>query len=257
MSQSATGLYSDRPVGDGFAAERPAETGDYAPAAGVPAWKRYLGGPLPVAAAILLAAGTGLGGAYALGMKGDSERQQSAREVADLNQTVAKLTEEVQQLREQTVQLAATPRPQPPSLGPLTSRMDVLERAQKDGASKLQGVIEQQSRIVASMAADKREALAAKPSLRKDTSPTASLPPAKPVAVDQPLPPKQDLSTVRIEGFRLREVYGKMAVIEDKRGIVYELMKGESLPGIGRIQKLEKKGTGWQVFTDKGYIASK
>lgn len=219
---------------------------------------------LPVAAAaVVLAASAGVIGAVGAQKFGPkpSDQLQTQASIAEVNQSIARINADVQQLREQTAQIIATPRPAPPSLGPITSKLDSLassvERLQRDTQNRFASVNDQQSKLAAAVSAEKRDNAAKlqRPAKTTDHTTTGSLPPVRPSTTEASTP-KGDPNT-KIDGYSVREVYGKMAVIEDKRGIVYELMKGESLPGIGRIQKLEKKGAGWMVVTDKGFITSK
>lgn len=69
-----------------------------------------------------------------------------------------------------------------------------------------------------------------------------------------PEPPKADPAQVRLEGWRLSEIDDGVAVIENTRGQVLEVAPGETVPGAGKVRKLEKRGKAWVVLTEKGYI---
>ncbi len=64
-----------------------------------------------------------------------------------------------------------------------------------------------------------------------------------------------DAKQQRLEGFVLREIFDGVALIEGRRGII-EVMPGQNVAGIGRIEKFERRGRQWVVVTDKGFIPS-
>jgi hypothetical protein len=64
-----------------------------------------------------------------------------------------------------------------------------------------------------------------------------------------------DAKQQRLEGFVLREIFDGVALIESRRGII-EVMPGQNVAGIGRIEKFERRGRQWVVVTDKGFIPS-
>ena len=59
-----------------------------------------------------------------------------------------------------------------------------------------------------------------------------------------------------IEGWVLREVYDGIALIEGRNQRLYEVEPGQSLPGIGKVETIEKRGRSWVVITSKGIITS-
>jgi len=85
-----------------------------------------------------------------------------------------------------------------------------------------------------------------------DRTPTATIPPAaaKPVAAKPAVPP----APKRYAAYVLREVNDGVAVVEGLDGIE-EVSPGDRLPGGARVQRFEKRGGGWVVVTDRGYIA--
>ena len=76
-----------------------------------------------------------------------------------------------------------------------------------------------------------------------DPTPTASI--AKPVA-----PSKADTP---IHGIVLREVSHGVALLESRRGLM-EVAVGDSVPGAGRVETIEKRGGKWRVVTTTGII---
>lgn len=73
---------------------------------------------------------------------------------------------------------------------------------------------------------------------------TGSLP-DKPAAVAKP---------GTIEGWVLRDVYDGMAMIENRNRRLVEVGPGDTLPGAGRVEAIERRGRSWVVVTSKGVI---
>lgn len=46
---------------------------------------------------------------------------------------------------------------------------------------------------------------------------------------------------------------GNIALLEGPQGM-YEVMRGQTMPAIGRIESFERKGRGWQVRTTRGIL---
>jgi hypothetical protein len=96
-----------------------------------------------------------------------------------------------------------------------------------------------------------------------DRAPTASIPQtAKPaLAAVAPKPPAaaqaapKPLAPKAYRAYVLREVSDGLAVVEGVDG-VEEVAPGDVLPGGARVQRIEKRGGGWVVLTDRGYIGS-
>ncbi len=111
---------------------------------------------------------------------------------------------------------------------------------------------------------------------------TASIAPApaeapKPVAV--PLPPAKSQSTVQpqtmaakqspvpspaatpeqrpqlITNWVVRDVYDGIALVEGPHGSI-EVIEGETIPGVGTVKSIEKRGSGWIVVTSRGLVDS-
>jgi hypothetical protein len=84
--------------------------------------------------------------------------------------------------------------------------------------------------------------------------------PAAPAAA--PEPPREEAPAVKsiksepVDGWILREVYNGAALIESRNRRLYEVMPGGVLPGVGRIESIERRGARWVVLTDKGIIST-
>ncbi|WP_201829775.1 hypothetical protein [Microvirga zambiensis] len=59
-----------------------------------------------------------------------------------------------------------------------------------------------------------------------------------------------------VDGWVLREVYNGAALVENRNRRLYEVMPGGMLPGVGRIEGIERRGARWVVVTDKGFIGT-
>ncbi|MGO4523246.1 hypothetical protein AB4097_00110 [Microvirga sp. 2MCAF35] len=59
-----------------------------------------------------------------------------------------------------------------------------------------------------------------------------------------------------VDGWVLREVYDGAALVENRSRRLYEVMPGGMLPGVGRIEAIERRGARWVVVTDKGFIGT-
>ena len=56
-----------------------------------------------------------------------------------------------------------------------------------------------------------------------------------------------------IHGWAVREVHGNVAVVEGPYGF-RQIGPGDALPGAGRVERIEKRASGWTVVTDQGVI---
>ena len=67
--------------------------------------------------------------------------------------------------------------------------------------------------------------------------------------------PKFDPRQTQVEGWVLLEVYKDGALVEG-RNKAHEIAPGQALPGLGKVQAIEKRGKAWIVVTDKGFIGA-
>jgi hypothetical protein len=54
----------------------------------------------------------------------------------------------------------------------------------------------------------------------------------------------------------VREVYDGVALVEGQNRRLYEAVPGGFVPGIGRVEAIERRGRSWVVLTDKGVIGA-
>lgn len=132
---------------------------------------------------------------------------------------------------------------------PLLERLDHLERASRAATARMARGTE---------AADGAERAVAAPDAKlavlanrhdaierplAEPSRTGSVPESKAAAKPKP-----------VEGWVLREIYGDGALVESRTGRLYEVAPGRSLPSIGRVESIERRGRTWVVVTAKGII---
>lgn len=93
-----------------------------------------------------------------------------------------------------------------------------------------------------------------------NTKPAAPTAPAVPVPVEaaarEESPAPKPVKSEPVDGWVLREVYDGAALVENRNRRLYEVMPGGMLPGVGRIEAIERRGARWVVVTDKGFIGS-
>lgn len=83
-----------------------------------------------------------------------------------------------------------------------------------------------------------------KPTAGLDVTQTGSLGEAKP-------DPRRQV----VEAYVLRDVDDGMALVEARNGRFFEVAPGMSLPGLGRVEAIERRGRQWVVLTPKGMVA--
>ena len=70
-----------------------------------------------------------------------------------------------------------------------------------------------------------------------------------------PVPPKAVQPTV-LEGWVLRNVSGGSALVEGRPGLI-QVMPGDSLPGVGRVETIKREDGRWVVVTPRGLIVAR
>lgn len=97
-------------------------------------------------------------------------------------------------------------------------------------------------------------ALNAKPAAPAAPPPVA--PPVTEAAVREEAPAPKPVKSDPVDGWVLREVYNGAALVESRNRRLYEVMPGGVLPGVGKVEAIERRGTRWVVLTDKGFIGT-
>ena len=147
------------------------------------------------------------------------------------------------------------------AIGLLTTRLDQIERDQSARLDKLGERIDHDS---SSRLAD----LAARiDKLEKKATPAvvASLglippKPAQTPAKEEPMVSNETTGSIEksrlvLRGYAVVDVGNGFAVIEGREG-AQSVAPGDSIPGLGRVLRIERRGPAWVVVTNAGVIAS-
>ncbi|TGD97600.1 hypothetical protein [Methylobacterium nonmethylotrophicum] len=165
-------------------------------------------------------------------------------------------------------------------LAQVTERLERLQRQDGDLAGKVASVAERLAAMAERQERAEREqaarlaALSDKIEKRQAGSPVAAAPAAPaPVAAVAPAPaprtvaaaepaltgslpdrPVEKAKPATIDGWVLRDVYDGMAILENRNRRLVEVSLGDTLPGGGRVEAIERRGRSWVVITSKGLI---
>ena len=221
-----------------------------------------------MAAVIGLAVVSGaIGGALATGQFGNQPapsaageiRRASSGDTQAVGASLARIDTELASLKELNVAQSAK----------VNERIDRIERAQVEPAAKLAKLNETVERLRAApsafaSAAVPKEIAAAAPAPPPAVAPVASVAAAKdttaaiqpPVVAGKPKP-KTDISRLpNLEGWVLRDVNNGGAVIQGKQG-VFEVVAGDAMPDLGRVEAIRRQDGHWVVVTTKGLIVAR
>jgi hypothetical protein len=151
-----------------------------------------------------------------------------------LRTTVAALKDDLARTKQDTSGTVAQATAQ------LSKQLDRLEHA--DNSPKLAQITERLDRI------EKQTA---------DQTVTGSIKPAAPVPSAIPAPPRPPAKAApkTVPGWSVREVYDGAALLEGRDGL-FEVSPGANVPGLGRIQSIERRNGGWVVVTAAGLVQS-
>lgn len=83
-------------------------------------------------------------------------------------------------------------------------------------------------------------------------SPPANVP-LPPATTERPAAAPEAPRETPLRGWTILEVNRGVALIEG-RGGVYEITRGSTLPAIGRVESIERRGRGWVIVTSRGVI---
>ena len=143
-------------------------------------------------------------------------------------------------------------------VGKLTEQLERIEKTQRDPA-RVTAVMERLDKIekgiqTASAPTPPPKPVAAAPAVAPaEVATTGSItevrPPAKTAEADH--------RKVQVDGFVLRDIEDGLALIEARNGRFFEVSPGMTLPGLGKVEAIERRGRQWVVVTPKGYIAER
>jgi hypothetical protein len=127
----------------------------------------------------------------------------------------------------------------------LTDRLDRIERAETESNPKLAHIGEAVDRLEK----DWRSAMAS--SAAPVAGETTGTIPKNPSASAEAERPEKVLPD-----WILHAVRGSRALVENRRGNIFEVTAGSMLPGLGRVEAIKRQGDDWVVVTARGTIAS-
>lgn len=128
--------------------------------------------------------------------------------------------------------------------GRMTNLAAQLERRASVAASAVKSEPTQTGSVAETRAADAKVA-EAKAIDAKGSETKGSEAKPKSVAAEKP---------AVIDGWAVRDVYDGAAILENKRRRIVEVGPGDMLPGIGRIEGVERRGREWVVVTRQGLV---
>ncbi len=127
----------------------------------------------------------------------------------------------------------------------IAERMDRAERAQADTGAKIAkttDAIDRMERRLAAASADVTGTIA-------DTHVAAA-------ATLAPGPDmKRPMTGPILDGWVVRDVYNGSAMIQNRAGVI-QVLPGDNLPGLGRIEQVKRQDGRWVVVTSRGLIVS-
>jgi hypothetical protein len=121
-------------------------------------------------------------------------------------------------------------------------QIDRVEAAIREPAGKIAALGDRLDRMEKQFAALAAPKLTTAAATAAEPVQTASVP-AKPAERDTP-----------VEGWVLHEVYDGIALIEGRRGRFIEVGRGDTVPGVGRVESIERRAKRWVVVTNRGVI---
>jgi flagellar motility protein MotE (MotC chaperone) len=107
---------------------------------------------------------------------------------------------------------------------------------------------------------EKRAASAPAPQPVAVPQPVAAAPAPTPAAAPKPEPSQTGsindakAKPAPVENWAVRDVYDGTAILEDRRRRLVEVGPGDTVPGIGRVEAVERRGRQWVVVTRQGVI---
>jgi hypothetical protein len=186
-------------------------------------------------------------------------RHEPNDEVRVLKESVAQLKSNVKSLNENVAALRATVNLSTSAANSqFTKISEALDRGERERAERDRIERDRIERERAAQQAAQREQAERDRVERRVTAlapspePTGSVPPSAAGAID----PKAVTKNSVIEGWSLRKVYGSdSALVEGRYGVV-EIVPGDLVPGLGRIQEIKRQDGHWVVVTSRGLVVS-
>jgi hypothetical protein len=173
-------------------------------------------------------------------------RHEGGDEVRILKESVAQLKTNVKALSDNVAALRSTINLSTSAANTqFTKISESLDRVEKERAAD-------RERAERERAAERERGERRVTVLTPSPEPTGSVPPAPAAATD----PKAATKNPVVEGWSLRRVYGSDAALVEGRYGVVEIVPGDLVPGLGRIQEIKRQDGHWVVVTSRGLIVS-
>jgi hypothetical protein len=136
----------------------------------------------------------------------------------------------------------------------IADRLDRAEKAQTETSNKLARTTESLDRIDHRLAAngaagEATGSLPSQPPAAAAANRTATLADPPRAAAPPPAPV--------LDGWILRDVFNGGAMIQSPRNGILEVIPGDNVPGLGRIEGIRRQDGRWVVVTTRGVIASR
>jgi hypothetical protein len=160
-----------------------------------------------------------------------------------LKESIARITADVAALKAAVDTSGRSANSQLVKLG---DRLDRFERAQAEPAAKLAKLAEAIDRIERRTPGPNAAAAA-----HDTTGAIAAVAPSAPQAMAV-----RDAGPPVLEGWIVRSVYNGEALIQGRLGLV-AVARGDTLPGLGRIENIRRQDGRWVVVTTKGLIVAR
>lgn len=203
--------------------------------------------PALMAACALALVGTGWLASYAGTLASRDAIRQMEAETARSQAILAQLSTDLAALKgtlasaRDVTQTASTAKTS--DQAKLIEKVDRLAAAVQEPGKKIAGLEERLERMESQILASLNGLSAAKPATPAQAEPAA-------------VPAVQPIRNEPVDGWVLREVYKGSALVESRSRGLYEVMPGNVIPGVGRVEAIERRGARWVVVTDKGFIGT-
>ena len=161
----------------------------------------------------------------------DAELRNIRESVAQLRRTVAALSNDLATNR---AALDAANKAASDRLGRIVQSLERVDRDQSVSATKIERMAEEKAQVVR-------------------TASTASSSEITGTVQRQPRPTNARREV--IAGWRVRRAFEGVAVLEGQPGVI-EVVLGQEVPNLGRIEEIKYENSRWQVLTSKGVILS-
>ena len=134
--------------------------------------------------------------------------------------------------------IASAQRSTSTQFGKLAERLDRTEKAQAEPVGKLAKIQESIDRL------EQRQQHAAAPVAAPAPEVTGSV------------APKEESRPQVAEGWRLHDFYDGRAIVEGRNGMLFRVVPGSNVPGLGRVESIKRENGKVVVVTASGIIAA-